>query len=127
MEKLPTKTPDFEETINDYGSNLEDLMSPISAECRRVNKIPKGEGKKARVLDAMLETFELIGGVPRMAIVADQFPMEFYKLFAKQIPGTMNQVNFNGPTQINIVPALPRSPLDGDDSEVIEHAQETGT
>ena len=35
---------------------------------------------------AVKSVFELIGGVPRMALWADQNPTDFYRLFAKLIP-----------------------------------------
>jgi len=119
MDLVPKETQ-FQEILDDYHRDLMPFMSEAAMECFAINKAPKQKSRNARLLDALQETFELIGGVPRMALWADGHPGEFYKLFGKQIPGMVQQMNFNGPTQINIQPALPRSPLDGPD-EPIEH------
>lgn len=116
MDILP-KENQFVETLETYERDLASWLSDIAQECQSINKKPSTRSRNARLLDALQETFELIGGVPRMAFEADKNPMEFYKLWGKQIPGVVQQMNFNGPTQINIQPALPRSPLDGDDSQ----------
>jgi hypothetical protein len=116
MEIVPKETQ-FQETIDGYASGMTFLLSDIARECQSINKTPKAASRNARLLEAIQETFELIGGVPRMAIWADGEPGEFYKLLGKQIPGMVQQLNFNGPTQINIQPALPRSALDGPDQE----------
>lgn len=115
MEIVPKETQ-FDETIETYAYGMGEMLSGVARDCRRLNKVPK-ERQNSRVLNAMLETFELIGGVPRMAFWADMNPGEFYKLFGKQIPGLIQQLNFNGPVQINIQPALPPSPLDGETDE----------
>lgn len=107
----------FEETLEDYERKMGFLLSDVALECQDINKKPKKAARNTRLLDAIQETFELIGGVPRMAVWADKEPGEFYKLLGKQIPGMVQQLNFNGPTQINITPALARSPLDGDAEE----------
>lgn len=116
MEIMP-KATQFEETIDSYTADLLDFLSPAAIECTAINRKPKEAKRNTRLLDAIQETFEVIGGVPRMALWADSCPGEFYKLLGKQIPGMVQQLNFNGPTQINIQPALARSPLDGPDQD----------
>lgn len=116
MEIVPKETQ-FEETVDRYTEDLLDFLSPAAIECTAINRKPKRADRNTRLLDAIQETFEVIGGVPRMALWADTHPGDFYKLLGKQIPGMVQQLNFNGPTQINIQPALARSPLDGDDSQ----------
>lgn len=118
MELLPNPQETiFEETIEGYRSKMDFLLSDIAQECQQINKAPKQASRNTRLLEAIQETFELIGGVPRMAVWADNNAGDFYKLLGKQIPGMVQQLNFNGPTQINITPALARSPLDGPDQE----------
>jgi hypothetical protein len=119
MDKLPAETK-FADTIDDYTGGLEHMLSDVAKECHSVNKLPKKQDRNQRLLDAFNETFEVIGGVARMSLWADSNPGEFYKLWGKQIPGMIQQLNFNGPTQINIQPALPRSPLDGPEDAVYE-------
>lgn len=116
MEIVPKETQ-FSETISEYTGKLDHLLSDVAKECHDANKVPGSKNRNQRLLDAFQETFEIIGGVPRMALWADVYPGEFYKLLGKQIPGMVQQLNFNGPTQINIQPALPRSPLDGPEDE----------
>lgn len=116
MEFLP-KSSQFVETLEDYQASLHGLLSEAAEECQSINRRPK-EPKSSRLVDATLEVFELIGGVPRFALWADQNLHHFYtKNFAKAASIAQNQINFNGPTQINIQPALPRSPLDGEDTQ----------
>lgn len=116
MEIVPKETQ-FEESVDGYVNNLLEFLSPAALECTAINRKPKQASRNTRLLDAIQETFEVIGGVPRMALWADGHPGDFYKLLGKQIPGMVQQLNFNGPTQINITPALARSPLDGEDQE----------
>jgi hypothetical protein len=44
--------------------------------------------KTSRAARAFQQAFELIGGVPRLALWADQNPSKFYTLFSKMIPAT---------------------------------------
>jgi len=65
-----------------------------------------------RSLAATHDTFDLIGGVPRLAIWADKNPGEFFtKIWAKTIQ-TQQQNEHSG--VIEIRSAIPRSPLDGE-------------
>lgn len=52
-----------------------------------------GEGlppalKSSRAARAFQQAFELIGGVPRLALWADQNPTKFYTLYSKLVPAT---------------------------------------
>lgn len=67
-------------------------------------------------MHALAEAFEIVGGVPRLALWADRNPTEFYKILGKQVPALIQnavQVNATGP--VTIVSALPRSYLDGEE------------
>ena len=48
--------------------------------------IPRAVSRK-KVENAFLNAFELIGGVSRLALWADQNPTEFYRLYARLLPG----------------------------------------
>jgi hypothetical protein len=63
------------------------------------------------VENAFNATFDLIGGVPRLAIWADQNPGEFFKLYAKMMPEA-EKANQALNAQINITNHIPRSALD---------------
>lgn len=66
--------------------------------------------RKADVIDGFTHAFELIGGIPRLAIWADEHPSEFYKLYGKLIPSTIKaDVN----TRVKVVhTSLPPNPQD---------------
>lgn len=74
--------------------------------------IPR-EVKRAKVVNAFHEAFELIGGVPRLAHWADQSPSAFYKLYARLLPTQANQqLEHSG--EIRIKHVLPKGPLDAE-------------
>jgi len=74
-------------------------------------RLPKRPFDRQRVLHALDEAFELIGGVPRLAMWAHVNPTEFYKLWGKTIPQS-NMLDVMGKIEHHILPALPPSPLD---------------
>lgn len=50
-------------------------------------RIPKSEGVTRRdVSGAFAHAFEMIGGVSRFTLWADQNPSDFYKLYARMLP-----------------------------------------
>ena len=72
-----------------------------------------------RHIGAIHDTFDLIGGVPRMAVWADENPTEFY---TKVLPkGIEKQTAVQHSGEITIVSNIPRSPLDGEyeDADII--------
>jgi hypothetical protein len=72
-------------------------------------------GKKARGLAALHDTFELIGGVPRLAIHADENPTEFYSLYFRYTQSQDKTINHN----IRILaPTIPPTALDGDITDI---------
>lgn len=52
------------------------------ANSQRPYRMPRG-ASKAEVKQAFNTAFELIGGVPRLAVWANDHPKEFYSIFAK--------------------------------------------
>ena len=44
--------------------------------------------KDARAARAFQQAFDMIGGVPRLALWADQNPTKFYALYSKLVPAT---------------------------------------
>lgn len=111
MEIIPQE-PNFEETIQNYSDQMSEFLSEAATGLRTINKVPKNGYKRERFLNAMHEAFEVIGGVPRLAIWADRNPDEFYKLFGKSLPSLMQQINNNINVPVTIVSALNRSVLD---------------
>lgn len=73
------------------------------------SKLPRKFNRQS-ILDAFGEAFELVGGVPRLALWADANPGKFYPVMARL--GASNTVNVQNNTALVIRPALPPSPLD---------------
>lgn len=71
----------------------------------------RSDRRKAQVVDALNDAFELIGGVPRLAIWANTNPTEFYKLWGKLAPKDIaTTVEASG--ELQIMHVLPPGPLD---------------
>lgn len=46
--------------------------------------------RSRNVKDQFIHAFELIGGIPRLALWAHQNPTEFFKLYSKLLPASVN-------------------------------------
>ena len=74
----------------------------------RLEKVRRG---KARSTNAIHDTFDLIGGVPRLAEWANDNPGHFFtRLFAKTVERA-GSIEHSG--EIKVVSAVPRTVLDG--------------
>jgi hypothetical protein len=84
----------------------------------------KKKADRDKIVQAMEETFELIGGVPRLALWANENPGKFYALWSRNASKEQNKTVTNNIRLIR--PSIPPSPLDGDPSilegEFIEHS-----
>ena len=65
---------------------------------------------RKRVMQAFQDSFELIGGVPRLALWAHEHPGEFYRLYARLMPSQATSLVQNNTTVIKHV--IPPSALD---------------
>jgi hypothetical protein len=75
------------------------------------------KGIQNRSLNAVHDTFDLIGGVPALALWADENPTDFYtKIWNRTIP---SKVETEHSGEIIIRTAISRSPLDGEFTDVI--------
>lgn len=72
-------------------------------------------GKRQRGLSALHDAFELIGGVPRLAIYADESPHEFYQLYFRYTQQIDKNVNH---TIRILAPSIPPTALDGDITDI---------
>lgn len=109
------------------------MESTFRTMCERATlSVPKNkEFKRQEVVDAFRHSFELIGGVPRLAAWAHHNPTEFYKLYGKLLPS--QSINEMGGSDgvLRIIHSIAPSPLDVapngmvDKSRTIEHADET--
>lgn len=101
MEKVPEETKEPEFRLFQPGTDL------VEIEYKRKHVAPVE--KRSKVGEAFQEVFELVGGVPRLALFADTNYGDFLRHYAKMIP---RDVDMKHSGTINIVPALPPSPLD---------------
>lgn len=113
MEIIPTD-PALKQFIDDDGfGKMGETFAELAESGKSLTRLPQRSFSRRRVLEAIDEAFQLIGGVPRLAIWAHVNPTEFYKLWGKTIPAS-SQLEVMGKLQHVILPALPRSPLDGE-------------
>ena len=90
---------------------LSDEYKEIERKRKNIQKRPKSKKSQvSRVTESLNETYELIGGVPRMAIWANEptNQSDFYKLWART--GQKTELMHSG--KVIIRPALPKSALD---------------
>ena len=74
--------------------------------------IPNGTGfSRQQVITAFQDAFELIGGVPRLALWGHDNPGEFFKLYAKLLPSAAQQTQITA-EKATIHFHLAPSPLD---------------
>lgn len=83
-------TPSTPETSEPPTQILYLDMEPLAAlSANKVVRIPRSPSfSRKEVVRAFQSAFELIGGVPRLAIWADTNPNEFYKLYGKLLPSS---------------------------------------
>lgn len=63
------------------------------------------------VVNAFQNSFEMMGGVSRLALWANQNPDKFYPLYARLMPSTSLNITSEG-NKLIIEHAIPDSPLD---------------
>ena len=62
--------------------------------------------RRAQVVEAFHTAFQMIGGVPRLALWADSNPGEFFKLYARMLPSAASD-EMNLASAMRIEHALP--------------------
>ena len=115
MKEIVPSEPNFSERVLQYSDELSPFLSDPAKVAGSMNRIPKKQAQKQRLIQAMAEAFEIVGGVPRLALYADKNYGEFLKIIGKQIPVLVQNsigIQANGP--VTIVSAIPQSPLDGE-------------
>jgi hypothetical protein len=81
-----------------------------------VTKLPRVKRKedgfnRMDVVNAFNNAFQMIGGVPRLALWANQNPDKFYPLYARLMPSTSVNITAEGTTLV-IEHATPTTGLD---------------
>lgn len=79
---------------------------------KRISLPRTAEFSRKQVVNAFKDTFELIGGVPRLATWAHLNPSKFYQLYAKLLPN-QQILDFGNDGVLKIMHALAPGPLDG--------------
>lgn len=90
-------------TAEDYDERMGIVAGTVTAIPRQLNR--------AEVVAAFQDSFDMIGGVPRMALWAEEHPTEFYRLYAKLLPSSAAQ-QIGDKDEMVIRHVLPRSALD---------------
>lgn len=121
MSDLVPKEPNFDDKVLEYTDQLSPFLSDQAIVAMKFNKVPKRGSQRERFLQGLAEAFEIVGGVPRLAMWADKNYGEFAKILGKQVPGLVQNaisVKTNGP--VTIVSAIPPSFLDGEQEKVVD-------
>jgi len=77
-----------------------------------VTRLDRVRRSPRRANNAVHDAFDLIGGVPRLAMWADANPGEFYCKLLTRTMQTHQQQEHSG--EIRIISAVPRTAIDGD-------------
>lgn len=113
MDIIPTDPNLKQFTSDEEFGQMGEVFKELADTGKSLTRLPQRQFSRRRVLEAIDEAFQLIGGVPRLAMWAHLNPTEFYKLWGKTIPAA-SQLEVMGNLTHIIRPALPRSPLDGE-------------
>jgi hypothetical protein len=87
-------------------STIADRPNPLPQLRRKVDGFTRMD-----VVKALHNSFEMIGGVQRLALWGNQNPTEFYKLWAKLLPSTSINISTDG-DKVIIEHAIPTTDLD---------------
>jgi hypothetical protein len=87
----------------------------IAAEASKARPVPpltkKRDGfSRQQVVDSFARAFEMIGGVQRLALWANQNPDKFYPLYSRLLPSAA--INIGSAGQVVIQHAIPLTELD---------------
>lgn len=108
MEIVPKETQEPED--NSYLSDRAIFANQLA----RIRPRPKSS-QREKTAQAYHDAFDLIGGVPRLALFADENPSEFYPIHAR----VTSIVEKNVTHSIKVIaPALRPTALDGDITDV---------
>lgn len=97
-----------DQTNSEMGQVLSVLASDGSAHV----SIPRSAGFSRREVAAAFQAaFQLIGGVPRLALWANRNPGDFFKLYSKLLPSA-TLIELEETNRVLVRHAIPRGPLD---------------
>ena len=108
-ESPPPPDSSQEQLSQDLQLNMEPLTSIAGGKLVRIPKNPHFTRKD--VVQAFQSAFELTGGVPRLAVWANEHETDFYKLYSRLLPSQSSSALGESNT-LRIEMAIARSPLD---------------
>lgn len=97
MDNQHLADPRLLEAIEYDEDDNEILVTPTSmdtfavmaeAHAKRLSVPRTGAFSRKQVIEAFADSFELIGGIPRLAAWGHEHPTEFFKLYAKLLPSS---------------------------------------
>lgn len=96
-----------------YEAQMHETLKALGESTKSL-RLPTGDGalSRKRVVQAFLDAFEMIGGMPRLAVWANENPGDFYKLYARLLPSQASQA-LGEENVMRVIHVLPRGPLDG--------------
>lgn len=108
-----------EDEVAEYAQILRQV-----ADSPRNYPIPRKVGRK-QLEQAFLTCFELIGGVPRLALWADRNPDKFYALITKLFPQHMEGKVKHEHSLVELLTEMGKAPpmLEVSDAEVLEEVR----
>lgn len=122
LKDLTVKVDDETVTV---GPSMEDVFDVMAEEHQRRLSIPRSnQFSRNDVMQAFQDSFELIGGVPRLAAWAHEHPSKFYNLYSKLFPSSASkQVTHDGVIQIQaaLQPTTLDAPPAPHQGRTIEH------
>lgn len=121
IDELPrTVIYDDDEQVFKIERDTSKTLAKMAAAHKKQLAIPRTSAfSRQDVIDAFQDSFELIGGVPRLAIWAHDNPDKFYQLYAKLLPSSaQKKVTHDG--RVVVEHALAPGPLDGPQPKTIE-------
>ena len=80
-------------------SALANEDGPLYAPTGRIQRQRKSGLSRTDVIQTFQHAFEMIGGVPRLAVWADSNPSDFFKLYGRLLP-TSNSSELDGPQEL---------------------------
>ena len=96
-----------------YEKQMEETLQALSSKHGSI-RVPNPNDNpvsRKRVVQAFMDAFELIGGVPRLAVWANENPDNFYSLYARLLPSSTSQA-LGEANEMIVRHVLPRTELD---------------
>lgn len=109
QESTESKPPTSPEPTDELFLNMEPLERIAAGEKLVIPRNPHFTRKD--VVQAFHTSFELMGGIPRLALWGHEHPTEFYKLYSRLLPSQASSA-LGESNVLRLEMAVPPSPLD---------------